>query len=794
MSKKDNILVIDDTRENLTFLCKLLQEEAYNTFPAESGEQAMSYLENNIPDIILLDIKMPEMDGFEVCKQIKNNKKLTEIPIIFITAGSEINDKLEGFRLGAADFITKPFHKGELLARLKTHIALQHKKIELKREKDLAQKYLDVAGVMFIVLNRKGEITTINKKGCEILGYSYNEIINKNWFNICLPNNIREKIWTVFQELMEGNIKIVEYYENDVLTKNNEIKIIAFHNTIIRDDNSKIISVLFSGEDITIRKQEEQELIIAKEKIEEKKIKLKEQARLLDLIFTHSLDSIVLLDKDYNFIQVSETYARSCQKDISYFPGKNHFDLYPSDFKDELDEYKQNKQTYYRHARPFIFPDHPEWGTTYWNLGLVPILDKNDEIELFIFTLKNITEKHKTEQELIVAKAKAEESDQLKTEFINNMSHEIRTPMNGILGFSNFLNKPNLTDKKRKYYISIIQNNGKQLMRIIDDILEISKLGTKQVKTIETNIILNDVFLELFSIFNVKAKEQKIPLYLKKGLPDNDSEIFTDKSKLNIILSNLLENALKFTNTGFIEFGYKLNTDIERGITEQSRSIEIYVKDTGIGIEPESQEIIFERFSQEKKELSQKVGGLGLGLSIAKENAELLGGKITLKSEKDKGATFFVTIPYKKVNTKQEKNSDQISPIVNSKSSIEKYTILIVEDEEVNYLYLDTLLEDFELNIKTLHAKHGQEAVKICMNNSEIDLVLMDLKMPIMNGFEATKLIKVFRPNLPIVAQTAYSTGEEKGQAISAGCDDFISKPISEETLNETIVKYLIIK
>jgi CheY-like chemotaxis protein/anti-sigma regulatory factor (Ser/Thr protein kinase) len=321
-------------------------------------------------------------------------------------------------------------------------------------------------------------------------------------------------------------------------------------------------------------------------------------------------------------------------------------------------------------------------------------------------------------------------------------------------------------------------------LHIIDDLMEISVLETKQIKAEEHPVCINDLLLELHTIFNIKATKNKIELVLTNGLSDQESTILTDKNKLNKVLSNLLENALKFTDEGIVELGCKLNKNSEPA------ELEIFVKDSGIGIKPEKQIMIFERFSQAEKALSKKVGGLGLGLSIAKENATLLGGKIAVVSQLGEGAAFFVTIPYKPAGL-ATKVENEIEKEVDNKK---KHTILIAEDEEVNFMVLEILLEEkIKLPCTIIHAKNGLEAVELCKNVPEIDLVLMDIKMPKMDGHEATKRIKEFRPNLPIIAQTAFSSPEEKEKALLSGCNDFIAKPISIDALNGVIHNYLLV-
>jgi len=393
--------------------------------------------------------------------------------------------------------------------------------------------------------------------------------------------------------------------------------------------------------------------------------------------------------------------------------------------------------------------------------------------------LQDITEREQYEKELIIAKEQAEESSRLKTEFLNNMSHEIRTPMNGIMGFSRMLDDPSLSDEKRNYYSKIVQNSSQQLLKTIDDILEISTLETKQEKLNLTVFCLNDLLLEIFSIISLQSKERNIPLYLHKEFQDDQSNIYSDKLKLTKIITNLLENALKFTHEGFIEFGYYLKEPM----------LVLYVKDTGIGISAKNHQVIFERFSQEEKEISRKHGGLGLGLSISKENAQLLEGDITLESEKGKGSTFYVTIPYKPVPG--DSNTDSGNHITDSGAG-KKYTVLVAEDEEINYLYLEALFENqIEENYVLLHAKNGKEAVDMCTENNYIDLVLMDIKMPVLNGHQAATEIKARYPNMPIIAQTAYSTESDKEEALKHGCDDFISKPINKKELFGLMKKHL---
>jgi signal transduction histidine kinase/CheY-like chemotaxis protein len=382
-----------------------------------------------------------------------------------------------------------------------------------------------------------------------------------------------------------------------------------------------------------------------------------------------------------------------------------------------------------------------------------------------------LNQEYKIQNEnLIITKEKAEESEKLKTAFLQNISHEIRTPLNAILGFSDFLENQSLSPEKRKNFISIVKNSANQLLAVVSNTLTISSLETKQEKINNERFSLNTVIKELENVFKIQANLQKTELKTSVALSDSESEIITDKTKITQVLSNLVANALKFTHEGVVEFGYSL----------QENEIVIFVKDSGIGIKPEMINVIFERFRQADSSINRKYGGTGLGLSISKGYVELLGGKIWVDSEIDKGSTFYFTLPYKLLHFEEKAVNVELKHTIK--------TILIAEDEEYNYILLVEMLK--EKGYALIHANNGREAVNICNSNPNIDLVLMDIKMPMMDGQVAAKQIKVNHPNLPIIAQTAYALEHEIKLYFGIGFDDYITKPIKREILLEKIVHY----
>jgi PAS domain S-box-containing protein len=411
------------------------------------------------------------------------------------------------------------------------------------------------------------------------------------------------------------------------------------------------------------------------------------------------------------------------------------------------------------------------------NISTGLVYSPKKKSQYFVSYVQDITERKKSEEQLLIAKKKAEESDNLKTAFLHNISHEIRTPLNAIVGFSALLADPLTVSEKRSRYSDIIVKSSDQLLSIISNIINISTIEAGQERLLIKDFNLNSKCRLLTEQFSVKANNQKILFECNTALSDYEANIKSDETKLVQVLTNLLDNAFKFTKQGHIYFGYELKDNY----------IEFYVEDSGIGIHSDMHQNIFKRFRQVENHATRLYGGSGLGLSIAKAYVELLGGKISLLSEPGKGSVFNFTIPYNKTEQdfkKEEQPDNEIRVEVKKPK-----TILIAEDEDLNYEYIEELLSN--LNFTIIRAINGIKAVEICKSNPQLDMVLMDIKMPLMNGYEATTLIKEFRPGIPVIAQTAYSNDADKNKALECGCVDFICKPFNAESLLEKIYKQL---
>ncbi|MCD4771940.1 MAG: PAS domain S-box protein [Bacteroidales bacterium] len=391
----------------------------------------------------------------------------------------------------------------------------------------------------------------------------------------------------------------------------------------------------------------------------------------------------------------------------------------------------------------------------------------------FLESFVDITEIKYVENELRIAKEKAEESDSIKTAFFHTLSHELRTPLNAIIGFSNLLMYP-LPDEEILEYSQSINDSGNQLLNIIQDMLDLTIMEGNKYKFRKNEFKLDELFKELPSVIEKiqnKIQKQHIEIKFIPSINDQNTTIYSNSSKIKQILIELLSNAIKFTKKGSVEYGFNI----------YKNEILFFIKDTGIGIPVEKHKVIFEKFRQADNSLTREFSGIGLGLALVKRIVELLGGEIWVESSLNIGSTFYFNIPNKP-------KTDILLRLPENIDFSDK-TILITEDEESNFCVIKTMLVLTQANI--LRAKNGQEALDICAKDSQVDLVIMDLKMPVMDGFIATEKIKKLFPGLPIIVVTAYSSDNEKDDAFESGCDEFINKPINKKKLLTLLFKYL---
>lgn len=719
------ILTIVEKKDDLFKLKALLLKSFPNELLlfGENGKEGITIGKLEHPDIILLDLAIPLMNGSDVLTGLKYERLLYNIPVIILTTEkSHKKSRVKAIDLGADAFIYKPFDEVILTTQIKDILRLREsedfrngeawrlsllvkertkqlekelqeskrvenelrtelKNVEVNKTSSLQERILlrtliDNLPHTIYVKDLEKRKTLANRADLKLIGKSESEVIGKTDQEIFPPNEA--ELFDVDDDLVLSTGMTVLDREELIVNPEGQGVWLLTSKLPLFDHKGKITGLIGIGHDITTRKQAEQEL-------KESELRLKQQ--------------------NEEYIRLNHKYSLL-----------------------------------------------------------------NEELT------KSLKQIHKINSELQIAVDKAEESDRLKLAFLSNMSHEIRTPMNAIMGFSQLLTKSNMTCEKRNNIAQIISTSCDQLLTIINDILDISKIEAGQISMFPEIFGLDNLYTELIPIFDFQAKNKGLNLIYTRPEKYKTLQLNTDRNRLKQVLGNLFSNAIKFTETGEIVYGFHIKKE----------HIELFVRDTGIGISAENSSLIFNRFHQVDSSCTRKYGGNGLGLPISKAFVDNMGGKITLDSKEGIGSVFTVNLPIEMVSGNTIKQG-KIKIKVILKGSY-KQEILIVEDEINNFLFIEELLSDKQFKIT--HAWNGAEAVEMFNHNPSINIVLMDIKMPVMDGYEAMKQIKVNNSDIPVIALTAYAMMEEKENALRAGFDNYISKPVKQDILLKILAEY----
>jgi len=621
---------------------------------------------------------------------------------------------------------------------------LAHKRIELEESLDKYTELYDFAPTGYLTLGRDSTILQSNLTAAKLLEVDRSSLEGMQLKRFVVPGDYRiieDLLETVFTKRVPRNCEL-KLLPVALQPSSNEYPALSGRTLrldAVISETSYMCKVILT--DITERKYAETALKNSEE-------------RFRVMFEKHSAIKLVIDPETGNIINANQAaadiYGWSVEK-LCTMKIQDINTLSPEQVKCEMEKSRLSEK------KQFVFQHRQAEGS----ILDVEVFSNPIEIEgkiLLYSIIHDITDR----------KRAAEESDRLKSAFLANISHEIRTPMNGIIGFSELLKDADLTGEEQAEYIDLIEQSGHRMLNLINDLMDISKIDAKETKLQLTQTPINNLLQQIEASFRLEAKKGGLSLRCTTGLSDTESTITTDSVKLSLIMTKLIQNALKFTTKGGVDFGY----------TRKDDTLEFYCIDSGIGIAADHKEKIFDRFHQIDTSLTRNQEGSGLGLSIAKAYVEMLCGKLNVQSKEGAGSSFTFTLFYNPINP----------PNPTELSTKNFFCILVVEDDAVSTHLMNKYLKYETITI--LNAENGWEALELVQHHPEINLVLMDIKMPIMNGYEATKLIKQQRPDLPVIAQSAFTTKEDKQKAQEAGCNAFITKPINKTELFNFIIQF----
>ncbi|GET24525.1 PAS domain S-box protein [Prolixibacter sp. NT017] len=623
---------------------------------------------------------------------------------------------------------------------------------------------------MVITQMATGIIVDVNQRFLDLIGKTKDKIIGTDFFKLGFISqetreNIREKL-----------LRKKKVTNEEITIEVGEQKRFGLYSASIFMSDGEML-VLSSVQDFTEQKNISNELKQHRENLNElikhRTVELNKSKLYYETLIQEMTDYICHSLPDTTILFVNDAYCRYLGQRRENLIGKQWIHFIPDASKDYIyEQIKIIKETKKVHTFEINVPARNGKPETWVQWINVPILDENGEISEIQSSGRDITNIKQIQAELSEAKERAEASGRLKSAFLANISHEIRTPMNVILGFTNLLIDNDLDEEEREEFAGHITNNANLLLRVLDNILEISRIEAGstaiEIAPCDINKMLENLCLEY-----EKLAKPGVKVYSRPSLKGPFS-FMTDKRRMKQLLTNLMDNAVKFTSEGHIECGYKLHPT-----NHNFDQIEFYIKDTGIGVPSDMVPLIFEPFRQADNSLTRQFGGTGLGLSIAKKLAELLGGTMNVNSVPGKQTIFSVTFPFQPSN--QETTKKMIHNTADNKYHFvpdwQQHKVLIVEDVESNYQYIYSVLG--KTGIQIVWASDGKEAIEYYKQNPDIDMILMDIKLPIMNGLDATQKLKRLNPDIPVIAVTAYAMAEDKEKCLEAGCDDFIVKPVN---------------
>jgi len=722
-------------------------------------------LQRSIRDIT---VSIPSHDTMNNFLELKEKGEVHNVEKQLIRKDGEVIDViLDGTKLSENEYIA--FVK-DITERKKTEneIIIAKKKAD---ENELKFRLMyENTSIGIALISLEYEIAGANKAYCDMLGYTENELIGKKLHDITHPDII-DKNMELQLKLKQGLIPSFQL-EKSFIHKNGQTVYGLLTATLIKNTHNEPSYFLGNVQDITSIKRAQERLKTSEEKFRK--------------AFYTSPDALIIN-------RMEDGIGVSVNKGFMQITGYSEKEAVGPDARLNIWVDRADREKLYHLLKTNGIVENQEAQFRMKDGSIIDGLVSATMIELdgiphIMSITRDISKIKQYEMDLIKAKERAEESDRLKSAFLANMSHEIRTPMNGILGFAELLKEPNLSGDEQKEYIRIIEKSGARMLNVINEIVDISKIeaGLMEIDIRDTNVTEMMEFMAQF--FKPEIESKGLVFSFRKSFLSQEIVIQTDKEKLQAILLNLIKNAVKYTKYGSIEIGYFQKTPGVLGLFEEQGELGFFVKDTGIGIPTDRQKAIFERFIQADVPDKNAWQGAGLGLSISKAYVEMLGGRIWVDSQEGIGSTFYFTIPCNHEKQNKDLFSQQAKALGWNRPTypeIPKLKILIVEDDEPSTMLLAEIVR--EISVEILYATTGVQAIDQCRKNLDTDVVLMDVRMPEMDGYEAIRQIRRFNKEIVIIAQTAHGLTGDREKSIAAGADGYVSKPIKKDELLKLI-------